>query len=92
MIKAVLFDLDGTLYDRDLLAAALFHEQYAAFANELHGIGYERFLRDVHEMDDHGYGIKEAGYRTLVQSWGLDAASPIGSLRIFGSRMTATVA
>ena len=73
VIKAVLFDLDGTLYDRDLLAATLFREQYAAFQNELHGVAYERFLRDVNEMDDHGYGIKEAGYRSLVQSWGLDA-------------------
>ena len=83
MIKAVLFDLDGTLYDRDLLAAALFREQYAAFANELRGIAYERFLRDVHEMDDHGYGVKEAGYRTLVQSWGLDAAPRRSARRAF---------
>ena len=73
VIKAVLFDLDGTLYDRDRLAAELFHEQYAAFASELRGIDRERFLREVHEMDDHGYGLKEAGYRALVQAWGLDA-------------------
>ena len=74
MIKAVLFDLDGTLYDRDRLASALFPEQYAAFADELTGISQERFLREVYEMDDHGYGPKEAGYRTLVQSWGLEPA------------------
>jgi putative hydrolase of the HAD superfamily len=74
MIKAVLFDLDGTLYDRDRLAADLFHAQYAVFAHELRGIAYERFLRDAVAMDDHGYGVKEAGYRALVQSWGLDAA------------------
>ena len=73
VIKAVLFDLDGTLYDRDRLAAALFDEQYTAFASELRGIARERFLRDAHEMDDHGYGVKEAGYRALVQAWGLDA-------------------
>ena len=47
VIKAVLFDLDGTLYDRDLLAATLFREQYAAFAHELRGVAHERFLRDV---------------------------------------------
>jgi len=74
MIKAVLFDLDGTLYDRDRLAADLFQAQYAAFALELRGIAYGRFFRDAVAMDDHGYGVKEAGYRALVQSWGFDAA------------------
>lgn len=74
MIKAVLFDLDGTLYDRDALAVTLFAEQYAAFATELRGISRERFLRDAHAMDDHGHGVKETGYPALVQKWGLDAA------------------
>jgi len=73
VIKAVLFDLDGTLYDRDSLAAALIDEQYAAFAGELHGISRARFLVDVHAMDDHGHGEKETGYPKLVQAWGLDA-------------------
>jgi putative hydrolase of the HAD superfamily len=71
-VKAVLFDLDGTLYDRDRLAAELFEAQYAAFAHELRGVSYERFLSDVLAMDDHGYGPKETGYRALVASWGLD--------------------
>ena len=74
MIRAVLFDLDGTLYDRDRLARDLFRAQYAAFAHELPGIAYERFMRDAVAMDDHGYGVKEDGYPALVQAWGLDAA------------------
>jgi putative hydrolase of the HAD superfamily len=73
-INAVLFDLDGTLYDRDRLAAALFDEQYAEFANELNGVSRERFLRDVHAMDDHGHGLKEQGYPKVVQAWGLEAS------------------
>lgn len=72
MIKAVLFDLDGTLYDRDRLAEALFVEQYDAFAHALRNLARDRFLIDVHEMDEHGHGEKEPGYRRLVQAWGLE--------------------
>lgn len=72
MIKAVLFDLDGTLYDRDALAQRLFAAQYREFEAELSAIGRERFLRDAHEMDEHGHGDKEAGYAKLVRSWRLD--------------------
>src|SRR5687768_9889347 len=74
MIKAVLFDLDGTLYDRDALANILFEQQYRAFASDLRGITRERFLRDVHEMDEHGHGEKESGYVRLVRAWQLDDA------------------
>jgi putative hydrolase of the HAD superfamily len=72
MIKAVLFDLDGTLYDRDALATTLFEQQYRTFASELRGISRERFLRDVHEMDEHGHGEKAPGYTRLVRAWQLD--------------------
>jgi putative hydrolase of the HAD superfamily len=73
VIKAVLFDLDGTLYDRDRLAAELFEQQYALFAAELHDVPHERFMRDVLTMDDHGHGSKQSGYAALGKSWGLDA-------------------
>lgn len=69
MIKAVLFDLDGTLYDRDQLVAELFALQYDTFAPELGDLSREQFLRDAHAMDAHGYGEKEAGYRGLVHHW-----------------------
>jgi putative hydrolase of the HAD superfamily len=70
-IKAVLFDLDGTLYDRDRLAGELFEQQYALFAAELRGVSRERFIAEVLTMDDHGHGPKETGYRALAESWGL---------------------
>jgi putative hydrolase of the HAD superfamily len=74
MIKAVLFDLDGTLYDRDALVAALIAEQFRVFERDLAGISRERFVRDVLEMDDHGYGEKAAGYRRVVRAWNADPA------------------
>ncbi|HEY3517090.1 MAG TPA: HAD family hydrolase [Gammaproteobacteria bacterium] len=74
MIKAALFDLDGTLYDRDALANIFFEQQYRAFASELRGITRERFLRDVYEMDEHGHGEKASGYARLVRAWQLDDA------------------
>jgi putative hydrolase of the HAD superfamily len=74
VIKAVLFDLDGTLYDRDRLAAELFEQQYALFASALGDVSHARFVRDVLSMDDHGHGPKESGYRALAESWGVGAA------------------
>jgi putative hydrolase of the HAD superfamily len=54
-----------------VLAESLFEEQYRVFERELGDVTRERFLRDVHAMDEHGHGEKEAGYHVLVQSWGL---------------------
>jgi len=41
MIKAALFDLDGTLDDRDALVQELVADQHAAFEVELEGISRE---------------------------------------------------
>ena len=70
MIRAVLFDLDGTLYDRDALVQALVDEQHAAFEVALAGISREHFVSRVLEMDDHGFGNKEDGYARIVDEWG----------------------
>jgi putative hydrolase of the HAD superfamily len=73
-IRAVFFDLDGTLYDRDRLVEELFGEQFDVFVNELRGLPREQFLHDVRAMDDHGYGVKESGYSELVRRWEVDSA------------------
>ncbi|MFN7985237.1 MAG: HAD family hydrolase [Vicinamibacterales bacterium] len=74
MIKAVFFDLDGTLYDRDALVRDLVAGQFHEFSTELPGVSRERFVSDVLEMDDHGYGDKDNGYQRLVAGWHLDPA------------------
>jgi len=72
MIKAVFFDLDDTLYDRDALVQRLVAEQHASFEGELPGISRERFVSEVLAMDDHGDGDKAQGYQRLVAEWQLE--------------------
>jgi putative hydrolase of the HAD superfamily len=73
MIKAVLFDLDGTLYDRDAAMLELAHDQFAAFREQLEPRVDERqFTRRFIELDDHGYASRSDVYRRLADEWGLD--------------------
>ena len=70
-IKAVLFDLDGTLYDRDELVRKVVSDQYDCFRTELQAIGKDDFVRRVLQLDAYGYGDKPGLYRTLSQELGL---------------------
>ena len=71
MITTVLFDLDGTLYDRDFLVRALAERQYQAFVRELQHVDQSRYVDRLIELDDHGYQPKSDVYSTLVQEFGL---------------------
>ena len=70
MIKAVFFDLDGTLYDRDAFVADLFSYQFEVFRTELNGVGKEQFVQRLLELENHGYGSKLKAYRRAVEEWG----------------------
>jgi putative hydrolase of the HAD superfamily len=71
VITTVLFDLDGTLYDRDALVGALASEQYETFRPELAHVGRMAFVDRLIELDDHGYGSKEEAYRKIGEEWTL---------------------
>jgi putative hydrolase of the HAD superfamily len=73
MISTFLFDLDGTLYDRDALIRELATAQYATFRTELERVGAQRFSERLVELDDHGYAPKDRVYRQLGEEWGLSA-------------------
>jgi putative hydrolase of the HAD superfamily len=73
--KAVLFDLDGTLFDRDASFRELVHDQYDHFATELGGTPREVFVRRVVEMDAHGYVDKQVVYRDLALELHLSEAT-----------------
>jgi putative hydrolase of the HAD superfamily len=55
MIRAVLFDFDGTLYDRDAAVRRTAEEQFDAFRREL-GVEAQLFVGRVIELDAHGHG------------------------------------
>jgi putative hydrolase of the HAD superfamily len=69
--KAVLFDLDGTLFDRDTSFLELVHVQYQAFHTALAGIPREVFVRRIIELDNHGYVDKALVYRDVAIEFGL---------------------
>ena len=70
-MRAVLFDLDDTLYDRDATVRTVFESQRAAFATELGAIDRDRFVARGMELDDHGMGDKAVVYRILGAELGL---------------------
>ena len=72
MMRAVLFDLDGTLYDRDRAMIELAHDQLSAFSGRMPGVDEPRFLKRFLELDDHGYTSRSDFYRRLADELGLD--------------------
>src|SRR5471032_261458 len=83
MIRAVLFDLDGTLYDRDAVMSELAHEQFATFKDRLNGVDEERFILRFIEIDEHGYASRPDVYRLLGDEFGLDSGVTLDLERHF---------
>ena len=88
MIKAVFFDLDGTLYDRDRLVQNLVEEQFLTFRDELWMVDQHRFVQRIVALDDHGYGDKEELYKKVAVEWNLSPATADRLLSHFWSSYT----
>jgi putative hydrolase of the HAD superfamily len=72
MVQAVLFDLDGTLFDRDTAVRELFIAQYESFERELGGTPASEVVARLLELDDHGHADKRLMYGILVRELGLE--------------------
>lgn len=70
-LKAVIFDLDGTLLDRDSSLGAFVVAQYRNLGSRLTPAPFEDFQRRFLELDDHGSVWKDKVYQTLVLEFGI---------------------
>src|SRR5688500_15873897 len=74
MLKAVLFDLDGTLYDRDELVRVVAAAQVDGFREHLAGVDKDVFVERVFVLDNHGYKDRAALYSEVTSEFGLETA------------------
>ncbi|WP_138751668.1 HAD family hydrolase [Paenibacillus sinopodophylli] len=69
-IKAVLFDLDGTLLDRDTSLLSFVSAQYERFP-ELLAARKEDYVKRFIELDNHGYVWKDRVYQQLIEEFSI---------------------
>jgi putative hydrolase of the HAD superfamily len=69
MIRAVFFDFDGTLYDRDLALRRMAEEQFAKFSSEL-SMGESAFVSRLLALDNHGHGRPRHMHHKLAEELG----------------------
>jgi putative hydrolase of the HAD superfamily len=72
MIKAVLFDLDGTLLDRTNSLMAFLGQQHARFAARLGVVGLETWRSRFLALDQNGHVHKSVVYNVILAEFGGD--------------------
>jgi putative hydrolase of the HAD superfamily len=70
VIRAVFFDFDGTLYDRDQALHRLAQEQHAMFKDELN-LDESTFVSRLLQLDAHGQARPSRFHHRLVEELGL---------------------
>lgn len=71
MPRAVLFDLDNTLHDRDLALDGFIRSQFQALQLGVFGVEEETWHRRFVELDDNGRVWKDQVYARLIEEFGI---------------------
>lgn len=71
MIRAVLFDLDETLFDRTNAVITCIRGQYNRFSVIAERASQDEFLNCFVALDQHGYAKREIIYEQLLDTFGL---------------------
>ncbi|WP_394175803.1 HAD family hydrolase [Guptibacillus hwajinpoensis] len=71
MIKAILFDLDGTLLNRKASVQAFIHNQYERHVHVFEGIEKDEYCKRFIDLDNNGYTWKDRVYQQLVNEYRL---------------------
>ncbi|MBN6888757.1 HAD family hydrolase [Cytobacillus horneckiae] len=69
MIKAVIFDLDGTLLNRDESVKMFIQNQFDRLDKLVNHIPKEKYVRRFIELDNRGYVWKDKVYQQLVNEF-----------------------
>ncbi len=75
MLKAVLFDLDGTLLDRDTSVKLFIEDQYLRLEKALNHIPKDRYIQRFLQLDNHGYLWKDKVYSQMVEEYNITEIS-----------------
>jgi putative hydrolase of the HAD superfamily len=86
VIDAVLFDLDGTLLDRDASVLAFAHDQHRRLNSALHHVPRQVYVERFVALDDRGAVWKDQVYRQLVDELCIERLTPEALLDDYQAR------
>ena len=86
MIKAALFDLDGTLLDRAASLTGFLSEQHKRFALRLGSAGLEAWRSRFLALDQNGHVHKSIVYPALLAEFGGDSGAAAELLEDYRQR------
>ncbi|WP_347551908.1 HAD family hydrolase [Pseudalkalibacillus hwajinpoensis] len=75
MIKAILYDLDGTLLNREASVESFIHDQFKRKFSERRDLEEAHYCERFIDLDNNGYTWKDKVYEQLVEEFALDISS-----------------